>query len=179
MVDGPISARAPKLVVAEVSLGHAVTRHLRMAARLAPGPRPSRATINHVQGLRSCECPKHWERRRRHTRSVAKKYLDVSLFFRLNLELTLKLLSVAAFNRRCPIAPRSRTDLLPNGMCPALPKCGGCSVMPSRSTWTCLSGTCHVLPTWGGCSMVRRRLTRICLSGTCHVLPTWGGCSMV
>ena len=47
--DGLITACAPELVVAELSLAHAATRHLRMAARFALGTRPSRATSKHVQ----------------------------------------------------------------------------------------------------------------------------------
>ena len=48
-VDGPVGPLAPKLVVAGLSLAHAVIRHLRMVARLASGPRLSRATSNRVQ----------------------------------------------------------------------------------------------------------------------------------
>ena len=47
--DGPITARAPKLVGRGLSPERAATLHLRMAARLALGMRPSFATHKHVQ----------------------------------------------------------------------------------------------------------------------------------
>ena len=47
--DGLITARALQLVGAELSPELAATLHLRMAARLALGTRPSCATYNHVQ----------------------------------------------------------------------------------------------------------------------------------
>ena len=47
--DGPITARALKLVVTGLTPELAATLHLRMAARLVLGMRPNFATHKHVQ----------------------------------------------------------------------------------------------------------------------------------